>query len=78
MRCCSIFILTNDGSVVPRLIAALSLQVLDLAHDALAVDNLAIDDVLLVEVRCGDGGDEELRAVGACLVSGMIRLCHCN
>jgi hypothetical protein len=53
---------------VPRLVSALSLQVLDLAHDALAVDDLAVDYVLLVEMGCGNGGNEELRAVCACLM----------
>jgi hypothetical protein len=50
---------------VPWLVAALSLQVLDLSHDALAVDDLSVDDVLLVKMRCRDGGDEELRSIGA-------------
>ena len=58
-------VLTNDGGVVPWLVAALGLQVLDLSHDALAVDDLSVDDVLLVEMRCRDGGDEELRSIGA-------------
>jgi hypothetical protein len=50
---------------MPWLVAALGLQVLDLPHDALAVDDLSVDDVLLVEMRCRDGGDEELRSIGS-------------
>jgi len=57
-------VLTNDGGIVPWLVAALGLQVLDLSHDALAVNDLSVDDVLLVEMRCRDGGDEELRSIG--------------
>lgn len=53
---------------MPWLVAALSLQVLDLAHYTLAVDDLAVDDVLLVEMGSGNGGDKELRAIGACLL----------
>lgn len=43
--------------------------VLDLADEGLAGDDLAEDDVLAVEVGGGDGGDEELGAVGVCVVS---------
>lgn len=56
---------TDDSGILPWLVAALGLQVLNLSHDALAVDDLAVDYVLLIEMRCGDCGDEELRAVGA-------------
>jgi len=35
----------------------LRLEVFDLAYDALAVDDLAEYDVLLVEMWCRDGGD---------------------
>jgi hypothetical protein len=38
--------------------------VFDLADEGLAIEDLAEDDVLAVEMRSGDGGDEELRAVG--------------
>ena len=48
-----------DGHVPAR-----GLGVLDRAHDRLAADDLAEDDVLAVEVRRWDGGDEELGAVG--------------
>jgi hypothetical protein len=58
-------VLTNDGRVLSRLVARLSLQVLNLAHDALAIDDLAVDDMLLVQMRCGDGRNEKLRSVGA-------------
>lgn len=64
--------LTNDGSIVQRLVAALGLQVLNLAYDALSIDNLAVNDVLVVEMGCRDGSDEELRAIGACLELAMI------
>jgi hypothetical protein len=56
---------TQDGDVLPWLVAALCLEVLDLTDDALAVDDFTEHDVLLVQVRCVDGRDEELRAVGA-------------
>ena len=46
------------------LVAGLRLEVLDLSHDALAVDDFAKDYVLLVQMRCIDSGDEELGAVG--------------
>jgi hypothetical protein len=47
------------------LVAALCLEVFDRSDHALAANNLAEDDVFLVEMGCGDGRDEELRAVGA-------------
>jgi len=53
----------DDGGIVDGLVAALGLEILDLADDALAVDDFAEDDVLVVEMGCRDGGDEELRAV---------------
>ena len=65
-------VLTNDGRLLGRLVARLSLQVLNLAHNALAVDNLAIDDMLLVQVRRGDSRNEELRSVGTWLTSATI------
>jgi hypothetical protein len=49
------------------LVAALCLEVLNCSHDALAVDDLAEHNVLLVQVWRGNGGNEELRAVGAYL-----------
>ena len=56
-------LLTDDGGVVPWLIARLSLEVLDLAHDALAVDDFAEDHVLLVEMWCRNSRDEELTSI---------------
>jgi hypothetical protein len=69
---CETTVLTNDGRVLGRLVTGLSLQVLNLAHNALAVDDLAVDDVLLVQMWRGDGRDEELRSVGASLTSAII------
>ena len=54
------------------------LGVLDRAHDGLAADDLAEDDVLPVEVRRRIAGDEELRAVRAwasvCLSGSRVRV----
>lgn len=58
--------LTDDGGVVEGLVAALRLEVLDFSDNALAVDDLAEDYVLVVKMRRWYRGDEELRAVGAC------------
>lgn len=66
--------LTNDCGVMEGLIAALSLQILNLSYDAFAVDDLAIDYMLLVQMRCGHGGNEELRAIGAYSVSNSCRV----
>lgn len=41
------------------------LHAFDLADNALAVNDLSENNVLAIEVGCGDGGDEELAAVGA-------------
>lgn len=49
-----------DCGIVPWLVTALGLKVLDLSDDALAVDHFAEDDVLIVEMWCGDGCNEEL------------------
>jgi hypothetical protein len=57
--------LTDDGSIMPWLVAALCLEVLNRSYDALAIDDLAKHNMLLVQVWCRNGGDEELRAVGA-------------
>ena len=59
--------LTNDDNFVLWLIAALRFEVLDFSHDALSVDDLTEDDVLLVQVRSDDGRNKELRAVGTLL-----------
>jgi hypothetical protein len=56
---------TDDGDIMQWLVAALCLEILDRSYDALAVDDLAEHNMLLVQMWCGDGGDEELRAVGA-------------
>jgi hypothetical protein len=53
------------------LVLALNLEVLDLSDDAFAVDDLAEYDVLLVEVRCQDGGDEELGSIRGCTLSAL-------
>jgi hypothetical protein len=63
---------TDYCSVAPWLVAALHLEVLDFADDALAVDDFAEHYVLLVQVGCGNGGDEELRSVGACFLSALV------
>ncbi len=57
--------LTNDSSVLPRLVAALGLEILDLSNDALAINNFAINNMFLIEMWCGDSGNEELRAISA-------------
>lgn len=48
-----------------RSVLCSSREVLNLAHDRLAIDHLAEDDVLAVEMGRGDSGNEELRAIGA-------------
>jgi type IV secretory pathway TrbD component len=53
----------DDGCVLQWLVAALCLEVFNLAHNALAVDDLTEDDVLLIEVRCRDRGYKELGAI---------------
>jgi len=54
--------LRNDN-VRSRLLRPKS-SVLHLPHDIHAIDDFAEDDVLVVQERCGHGGDEELGAVG--------------
>lgn len=54
----------HDSHVLEGLVG-LSLHVFDLANHTLAVDDLAEHDVLAIEVGSGDGGNEELTAVGA-------------
>jgi len=56
---------TVDGNVMPWLVGTLCLEVLNRPDHALAADDLAEDDVLLVEMGCGNGRDEELRAICA-------------
>ena len=55
----------GDGYLFRGLVARLRGQVLDFADERFAVQDFAEDDVLSVQVRGRDRGDEELRAVGA-------------
>lgn len=55
--------LNSDGLV--GLIGGIGLGLLNLANDTLARNHLSEDDVLVVKVGGFDGGDEELRAIGA-------------
>jgi hypothetical protein len=55
---------TENGYILEWLVAGLTFEVLDVAHDALAVDDSAEHNVLLVQVGSGHGRDEELRAIG--------------
>jgi hypothetical protein len=59
--------LTCNNSLLQWFVAALCLEVLDCSDDAFAVDDFAEDDMLLVEMWCQNGSDEELRAIGAYL-----------
>lgn len=52
-------------------VTAGGLGVLDRAHDGLAAEDLAEDDVLVIEVGRGVAGDEELRAVRVCSGVGL-------
>lgn len=54
----------HDGHVLDGLVG-LGLHILDLANYVLAVDDLTEHDVLAIKVGSGNGGDEELTAVGA-------------
>lgn len=58
------FTAVHHNDVDLRLVG-LGLHVLDLANDALAIDNLAENNVLAIEVGGWNGGDEELATVGA-------------
>lgn len=40
--------LTENGSIMPWLVTALGLEILDLPYNALAVDDLTEHDVLLI------------------------------
>ena len=53
----------GDDAWFDRDVAARRLSVFDRAHDGLAADDLAEDDVLAVEMGRGVASDEELRAV---------------
>lgn len=56
------------------LVPALGLQILDLSHNALAVDDLAKDDVLLVQMWRWNGRNEELGTVGGWIVVSLVTL----
>lgn len=58
--------LNHDGPA--RLIGVVGLHFLNFPHDALPRQDLAEDNVLLVEVGCGNGGDEKLTSIGACAI----------
>jgi hypothetical protein len=55
---------TNDGNVLKWLVSTLCLEILNLSDDALAVDDLAEDNMLLVQVWRRNSRDKELRAIG--------------
>lgn len=54
----------NDAFLVGLVVGAAG-SVLDGANNALAAKDLSVDNVLSVKMGSGNGGDEELRAVGA-------------
>lgn len=47
-----------------RLVGVICLHFLDLPHDALAGQDLSEDNVLLVKMGRGNGGDEKLASIG--------------
>lgn len=59
----------GDQGFFLGLVAGGRAEVLDLADDGLAVEDFTEDNVLAVEVGGGNGGEEELRAVGVWDVS---------
>ena len=56
---------TLDDNIFPWLVSALCLQVLNLSHNALSVDHLAENHMLLVQMGRGHRCNEELATVGA-------------
>lgn len=54
---------TDNDRLLRGLVSGLGRQVLNLANDALAVEDFAEDYVFSIEVRRGHGGNKELRAV---------------
>lgn len=56
---------TNDCRILQGFVAALGLEVLNCSDDALAVNNLAKYDMLLVEMWCRNSCNEKLGAVGS-------------
>lgn len=59
------FTTVDDDAFLVRLVVGTAGCVLDGANDALAAKDLSEDNVLSVKVGSGNGGDEELGAVGA-------------
>jgi hypothetical protein len=59
------FTTVDDDAFLVGLVVGAAGCVLDGANDALAAKDLSEDNVLSVKVRSGNGGDEELGAVGA-------------
>lgn len=66
IRLSGIFYLTKDLSIVPRLVTALRLQVLNLPYNALSIDHLAKHNMLLIQMGRRHRRNEELRSVRAC------------
>lgn len=54
----------GDDGVFRGSVAGLGADVFDLADDGFAVEDFTKDHVLAIQMRRGDSGDEELRAVG--------------
>jgi hypothetical protein len=53
-----------DHNINFRLVALANLSVLDLANDIHSFNNVAKNDVLVVQVGCGFAGNEKLTPVG--------------
>lgn len=69
--------LGNHNIQVRHVLAAISsLGVLHLPDNIHAVNNLTKHDVLTVQERGRDGGDEELRAVGVGAGVLLVKLCQ--
>lgn len=58
--------MTFNNDRPARLVGIISLHFLDLPYDALARQDLSEDNVLLVEMGRGNGGDEKLTSIGTC------------
>jgi hypothetical protein len=59
-----VLILTGNDHRSARLVVGVRPQLFDLADGALAAEDLTKNDMLSVQVRGRNGGDEELTAVG--------------
>jgi hypothetical protein len=59
------FTTVNNDAFLVGLVVGAAGCVLDGANNALAAEDLSVDNVLSVKVGSGNGGDEELGAVGA-------------